>query len=207
MDISPINTINNYRYSPKFAQKKSNNKKIFEQADTNPISRKGEIANLVKATFLGGLVLAGKLFWELTWDGDFLFDNIAKTANEIVDKNKKEAAENKKFLYTLGAFVSLLAAAFAGFALLYTAYKAPKIAYESKINTYTKSQEMDVYTKSNNAEKELYAQIAEKAKDSTPEEKEALKEQYLKMQMAKNQVPDFVKQKNRKQKGNKATGH
>ena len=80
MDISPINTINNYRYSPKFVQKKSNNKKIFEQADTNPISRKGEIANLVKATFLGGLVLAGKLFWELTWDGDFLFDNIEKNS-------------------------------------------------------------------------------------------------------------------------------
>ena len=37
--------------------------------------------------------------------------------------------------------------------------------------------------------------VAEKAENSTPEEKEALKEQYLKMKMAKNQVPDFVKQK------------
>ncbi len=194
MGVCAINTINNHQYNPNFAQKKSQDKKV-EQADANPISRKGEIANLVKATFVGGLILAGKLFWELTWDGDFVFDDIAKKAGELVDKNKKEAAENKKFLYKLGAFVSLMAAAFAGFALLYTAYKAPKIAYQSKVNTFTKSQEMDVYTKSNDAERELYTQLAEKAKDASPEEKEALKEQYLKMRMAKNQVPDFVKQK------------
>ena len=195
MSISAINTVNNYQYNPKFAQKKSEIKKEVEQADINPISRKGEIANLVKATFLGGLVLAGKLFWELTWDADFEFERIAKKAGKIVDKNKKNASENKKMLYKFGAFVSLMAAAFAGFALLYTAIKAPKIAYESKVNTFTKSQEMDVYTKSNDAERELYTQLAEKAKDATPEEKEQLKEQYLKMKMAKNQVPDFVKQK------------
>ena len=194
MSSLAVNTINNYQYSPMFRAKKSEKTQV-QQADTNPISRKGETATLVKATFIGGLALAGRCLWELIIDGDFVIDDIAKKAKELVDKNKKEASKNKKILYTFGAFASLMAAAFTGFALLYTAYKAPKIAYESKVNTYTKSQEMDVYTKSNNAEKELYAQLAEKAKDSTPEEKEALKEQYLKMMNAKNQVPDFVKQK------------
>ena len=173
-----VNTINNYQYSPTFRAKKSEEKQV-KQADKNPISRKGETATLVKATFLGGLALAGKCLWELIIDGDFVIEDIAKKAEELVNKNKKEASKNKKILYTIGAFASLMAAAFTGFALLYTAYKAPKIAYESKVNTFTKSQEMDVYTKSNDAERELYTQLAEKAKDSTPEEKEALKEQYL----------------------------
>ena len=193
MSSLAINTINNYQYSPMFRAKKSEEKQV-KQADENPISRKGEAATLVKATFLGGLALAGRCLWELIIDGDFLIDDVAKKAKEIVDKNKKDASKNKKILYTFGAFAALMAAAFTGFALLYTAYKAPKIAYDSKVNTFTKSQEMDVYTKSNEAEKELYTQLAEKAKDSTPEEKEALKEQYLKMMNAKNQVPDFVKQ-------------
>ena len=198
MSLSAINTINQYKLSPVFAKTKQA-EKTTSKTDENPISRKGETVNLVKATFLGGLVLAGKLLWELMYDGDFEFERIAKKAGEIVDKNKKEANQNKRALYKLGAFVALMAAGFTGFALLYTAFKAPKIVYQSKINTYTKSQEMDVYTKSNEAERELYNELAEKAKDATPEEKEALKEQYLKMKMAKNQVPDFVKQKKTKQ--------
>lgn len=193
MSVSAINTINNYQYNPSFTQKKI--EQPSQKNDENPISRKGEAANLVKATFLGGLALAGKLVWELVVDGDFEFENVAKKAGELVDKNKKDASKNKKFLYKLGAFVSLMAAGFTGFALLYTAYKAPKIAYESKVNTFTKSKEMDTYTKSNEAERELYTQLADKAKTSTKEEKEDLKEQYVKMTMAKNQVPSFVKQK------------
>ena len=199
MFISAVNINNHYQYCPKFKAKKSEENHI-KQTDENPISRKGEMVNLVKATFLGGLALAGRCFWEIIINGDFEFERVAKKAGELVDKNKKEASENKRALYKLGAFVALMAAGFTGFALLYTAFKAPKIVYESKVNTYTKSQEMDVYTKSNNAERELYTQLAEKAKDSSPEEKEALKEQYLKMQMAKNQVPDFVQQKRNKAK-------
>ena len=57
---------------------------------------------------------------------------------------------------------------------------------------------MDVYTKANNAEKEIYMQLDEKAKSSNPEEKEELKEQYLKRKNAKNQVPDFVDIKTRR---------
>lgn len=56
---------------------------------------------------------------------------------------------------------------------------------------------MDVYTKSNEAEKELYTQLDEKAQSSSPEEKEQLKEQYLKLKNAKNQTPDFVNVKSK----------
>ena len=54
---------------------------------------------------------------------------------------------------------------------------------------------MDVYIKGNNIEKELYTQMNEKAKQATSEEKEKLRQQYMQMQMAKNKVPDFIKNK------------
>lgn len=191
MNLS-ISSFNNYQnFSFKANSKKSAN--AHKDPNENPISRKGEVANSVKATFLGGLVVAGKLFWELIVDGDFEFENVAKKAGEIVDKNKEHISKNRRYLYKIGAFVSLIAAGFAGFALLYTAYKAPNIAYQSKVNTFTKSKEMDVYTKANEAEKELYTQLAEKAQVADSEEKEGLKEQYAKMVLAKNKVPDFVK--------------
>lgn len=176
--------------------------------DENPISRKGEVMKLVTLTFLGGLALAGKLLFELADGGDFLFEIFAdkakkmskETGKKIDDKSiiegaKKEAKKelkNKKVLNSIGAFAALTAAFFAGFALLYTAFHAPKIAYESKVNTFKKSKDMDVYIKSNEAEKELYTQLDEKAKNSNSEDKTELKEQYLKLKNAKNQVPDFV---------------
>ena len=177
-------------------------------SDENPISRKGETMKLVTATFLGGLALAGKLIFELADDGDFLLDIFAEKAkkmakdgtekidketlmNEVKNEAKKEI-KNKKVLNTIGAFAALVATFFAGFALLYTAFHAPKIAYESKVNTFKKTKEMDVYIKSNQAERDLYTQLDEKAKESSVEEKSQLKEQYLKLKNAKNEVPDFV---------------
>lgn len=189
--LGTVNSLNSY--STFTFQQKNNNIQQVSTKDENPISRKGETVNLVKATFLGGLAVAGKLFWELVVDGDFEFERVAKKASDIVDKNKKGMSSDKKALCKIGAFVALIAAAFSGFALLYTAYKAPKIAYDSKVNTFTKSKEMDVYIKSNAAEREIYTQLADKAQSSNKEEKEHLKEQYAKMVIAKNQVPDFVK--------------
>ena len=176
-------------------------------SDNNPISRKGEAMKLVTATFLGGLALAGKLIFELADDGDFLLEifadkaeKMAKKGTKKLDKDslinevKKEAkkeVKNKKVLHTIGAFAALVATFFAGFALLYTAFNAPKIAYESKVNTFKKSKEMDVYIKSNEAERELYTQLDEKAKQSNSDEKAQLKEQYLKLKNAKNEVPNI----------------
>ena len=195
MSISATDTIKDYQYTPQSIQRKPANKKDPIHYDVNPISRKGEAVNLIKATFIGGLVLAARFFYLIIENGDWAIEDIAIKAKELVNKNKKGLDKNQKILYSFGAFASLTAAAFTGFALLYTAYNAPKIAYKSKVNAYTKSKEMDVYTRSNYAERELYSELAEKAKNASPEEREALKEQYLQMRMAKNRVPDFVKQK------------
>ncbi len=198
--IQPISA-NNSIYFRNKSQPKSQTQKA---TDENPISRKGETMKLITATFVGGLAVAGRLLFELADSGDLLveiFADKAKKASsdphklfnekELLNEAKKEV-KNKKVINSVGAFAGLVAAFFAGFALLYTAFHAPKIAYESKVNTFKKSKEMDVYIKSNEAERELYSQLDEKAKASNTEEKTQLKEQYLKLKNAKNEVPDFV---------------
>ena len=203
--ISPISA-NTQIYFRNNNSAKTVSKKV---EDENPISRKGETMKLIGATFVGGLAVAGRLLFELADDGgDLLIESFTEKARKateagnkkfdkktLLDEAKKEVKKevrDKKVLRTVGAFAGLVAAFFAGFALLYTAFHAPKIAYESKVNTFKKSKEMDVYTKSNEAERELYTQLDEKAQASNSEEKAQLKEQYLKLKNAKNEVPEFV---------------
>lgn len=194
-----------------FCAKKEKSKPVnpdnTQPVDDNPVSRKGEVMKLITATFVGGLAVAGELLFEL-WDGGDalieIFADLTKKINNknapkeeldrVLDetKNKTKEIRNKRILSGVGIFASLIAVFFAGFALLYTAFHAPKISYDSKVNTFKKGKEMDVYIKANEAEKELYTQLDEKAKSSNSEEKEELKEQYLKLKNAKNQVPDFV---------------
>ena len=201
--IQNINGINST--VPSFRKQKKIQEPV-ELGDDNPISRKGEVMNLIKTTFVGGLALGGYLLMELVENGEFavetLFnysEKLAKTKNKKeIEKIKKEletkkkAARDARILNTLGIFAALVAVGISGFALLYTLFHAPKIAYESKVNTFTKGKEMDVYIKANEAERELYAQLDEKAQNATPEEKEKLKTQYMQMVNAKNQVPDYV---------------
>ncbi len=199
MRISSIST--NSLYNTAFTQKaesKKQNATTSAQAPKNPISKKGEAANLVLTTFLGGMALAGRLLWEVVVDGDFEFDRLSKKAEKLVNKNKKNLSPNKKFLCVAGTFVGLIAAGCAAFGAIVTLFSAPKIVYKSKVNAFKKGKEMDVYVKANEAEKELYTQLSDKAKNSTPEEKETLKDQYMKLSMAKNQVPDFVDLKTKK---------
>ena len=186
ISVSPIR--NSLCYQSKSKQSAEETKQ-----NSNPISRTGEAANLTKATFVGGLALGGRLLWEILKDGDFLISDIADTASKIVDKNKQNVAKDKRSLMKIGAFFALVAAFISGVAVIKTLYNTPKIIYDSKVNTFKKSKEMDVYTKANEAEKNLYEELDNKAKEGTQEEKEALKEQYLKLKNAKNQVPDFVK--------------
>lgn len=202
--LNPISA-NNSIY---FRNLKQNKPLIEKQDDEIPISKKGETLKLITATFLGGLAVAGKLIFELFNNGDFVLDIFADKAKKMSSGNPdvvknddflnkakeqvKEELKNKSVLRAVGAFTGLVAAFFAGFALIYTAYNAPKIAYEAKVNTFKKSKEMDVYVKSNEVEKELYSQLDEKAQSSSPEEKMQLKEQYLKLKNAKNETPDFV---------------
>lgn len=188
MKVNPI-AQNAYIFGNTQNLQKNNTK----QNDENPISKSGEKAKLLKATFFGGLVLGAKLLFELCDDG-FVFDDLSKGAEKFVDKHHKEASKNRKAFLYLGVFAGFLIMAVSGFAMLYTLFKAPKINYEGNVNAFKKGKDMDVYIKGNNVEKELYTQMNEKAKTGNPEEKEKLKTQYMQMQTAKNRVPDFVKQ-------------
>lgn len=222
--ISAIN--NSYNTPYKSRVNFAKNKTVNKSSDENPISRKGETMNLILTTFVGGIAVAGKLLVSIFEDGQWLPDMLGdisdvistkkkskdeKKAQEKFDeifkkyKSKKEEINNKNVLKAIGIFVSLIAVGFCGFALLYTIFNAPKIAYNSKINTYKKRQEMDVYIKGNQAEKELYTQLDEQAKKvHTKEEKDVLKSEYLQLKNAKNLPPEFVKinskQANNKQK-------
>ena len=206
MQVSPIcNTL----YKTPVFQKKQKPAEPLALGDDNPISRKGEVMNLIKTTFVAGLALGGYLLAELMEDGEFVIDSIIDYSKKLANtenkkeaeklkqqlENKKKEAQNNKFFKSVGIFVALVAAAISGFALLYTAFNAPKIAYNSKVNTFTKSKEMDVYIKANEAERELYTQLDKKAQNAAPEEKEQLKSKYMQMRNAKNQVPDFVQLK------------
>ena len=177
-----VGAINNYTFTASTSPSKK---------DQNPISKTGEKANLAKAAFVTGLGLGTKLLFEIM-DCDFVFDKLGDKAGKIVDKQHKNVQENKKLLLKLGAWAGLVMAFIGGFALLYTLFKAPKINYEGNVNAFKKSKDMDVYIKGNSAEKEIYTQMNEKAKNADKEEKAKLKEQYMQMRMAKNKIPDFV---------------
>lgn len=191
MRIGAIN--NNFSFTQ---QKKTSSKK-----DNNPISKAGEKAVLAKAAFVGGLGIGARLLFELM-DDDFIINTLGDKAEKIVDKQHKNATNNKKLLLTLGAWAGLAMAFIGGFAILYTLFKAPNINYQGNVNAFKKKKDMDVYIKGNSAEKEIYTQMNEKAKNATPEEKAKLKEQYMQIKKAKNKVPDFVNLKNKNNKRN-----
>ena len=181
-----IGSVNNNLYSF------NANKTQANKQDSNPISKSGEKAKLAKATFVAGLGLGAKLLFELM-DGDFIVEKISKDADKIIEKQHRNVSKNKKVFLKLGAAAGLLTMFIAGFAALYTLFKAPKINYQGNINAFKNKKDMDVYIKGNTAEKEIYTQMNEKAKNADEQEKAKLKEQYLKMQVAKNKIPDFVK--------------
>ena len=135
MKISPIQNRINFTKANK--QSKQNQK----TSSQNPISKTGERMNLLKATFIGGLGVGLKLLFEI-WDSQLLIDTAENVGEKLVEKNKKNLTPNKKLLLTLGATAGVIAAGVSAFALLYTAFKAPKIAYDGKVNAFQKSKEM-----------------------------------------------------------------
>lgn len=190
--VSPLNNISFKTNFQKTIPKNQTN------SDNNPISRKGETASLIKATFLGGLALGVRFLWEIADNDEHanaFFEIASEKAAGIVNKTHKNISSNKRTLLVFGATSAFIAAGLSGFALLYTMLNAKKISYNGKVNTFQKGKEMDVYIKANDAERELYTQLSNRAKSANKEEKENLKEQYMKMRMAKNQVPDFIRLK------------
>lgn len=183
MRISALNS--NYSFTSSSNYKNKN-------SDKNPISKTGEKTNLAVATFVGGLSLGARLLFELFDDG-FVIEDLGKAAETYVNKNHKGLKGAKKEWFIVGTALSFIGAAIGGIALLYTLYKAPRINYEGNINAFKKGKDMDVYIKGNEVEKEILTQMNEKAESADEQEKQKLKEQYMKMQMAKNQLPDFIK--------------
>ncbi len=184
LSVRPISFIN-------FTNKTPDTKvQTQRQADNlqNPISAKGERMKLLTATFVAGLGLGVKLLAELM-DGDFMGDILFKKGKKIADKAEK----NKRMWVGIGTVAGLLGMFIGGVAIVYTLYKTPKIAYDGKVNAFKKGKEMETYLKSNKIEKDIYTQMNDKAKNSDETEKQKLKEHFLKMQMAQNKVPDFVK--------------
>ena len=157
----------------------------------NPVSQRGEMSKLFLGTFVAGLGFGTKMLAELL-DGDFAIEHLFKAGDSVAEKNFKNASKNKRAIASVGATVGLVGIFIAAMAVVYTLFKTPKIAYESKINSFKKSKDMDVYIKGNEIEKDLYTQMNEKAQKATDDEKVKLKQQYLMMQMAKNRVPDFI---------------
>ena len=171
---------------PSFSENKKN-----AQTPQNPVSKRGEMSKLFLGTFVAGLGFGAKMLAELL-DGDFAIEHLFKAGDNVAEKNFKNASKNKRAIASVGATVGLVGIFIAAMAVVYTLFKTPKIAYESKINSFKKGKDMDVYIKGNAIEKDLYTQMNEKAQEATEEEKVKLKEQYLMMQMAKNRVPDFI---------------
>lgn len=56
-----ISSLNNISFKANPQQNTVQKQVNSNKTNQNPISRKGETANLVKATFLGGLALGGRL--------------------------------------------------------------------------------------------------------------------------------------------------
>lgn len=172
-----------------------NAKKAAKTDDKNPISKRGEEATLVKATFLGGLALGGRALWWLCEEG-FMFDITEGIGKKIVDKNAKLTGKPASGGKYLAAWAAVTIGFVAAVAAVYTLYKTPEIVYQGKINAFKKGKDMDVYTKGNKVERELYEQMNDKATNAGFEEKKKLAEQYLKLRAAKNQLPDFIECEN-----------
>lgn len=176
----PVVSLNSFK--PAFCDAKNGDNK-------NPISKGGERALALKATVVAGIGVGFEALWYLFDDG-FMFEDIFDKSQKVAQKSKKNNP-----LKGVGAFVALTAGFVAAVAAVYTLYKSPNIEYKAKVNSFVKGKDMDVYIKGNEVETELYNQMNEKTKDATEEEKVKLREQYLKLKAAKNQLPDWALQK------------
>lgn len=164
---------------------------------SNPISKKGEKALALKATVGAGIVAGLRALWYLFDDG-FAFEDLFNVSKKVADKSLKgveKVTSKQRALKTLGIFTLLTGGFVAAVAAVYTIYKTPNIEYKAKVNSFVKGKDMDLYIKSNNVETDLYEQLINKAKTASPNEKTKIKEQYLKLTAAKNEVPDSIKPK------------
>lgn len=194
-----VTPFNNFSFGSNTLDKAAVRQKADVKAvnDKNPVSKSGERFKLANATFVTGLGFGLTMLAE-AFDGGFSFEHVEKKGRKLAEKNYKNASRNKRELMALVSSLGLLAMFVGGCAFLYTLFKAPKIMYDGKVNAFTKGKDMDVYIKGNSIEKEILTQMNDKAKNADELEKQKLKEQYLQLSMAKNQVPAFINLENKK---------
>jgi len=187
-----VNTINSISFTNKPQQQKDaapQSAKI--DTSDNPISKRGERMKLFTATLLAGLGVGARALWYLSEDG-FAFEHIENAGKKLGKKYFSNMPKNKRLPFAILGTLGLMGVFIGGIALLYTIYKAPKIAYDGKVNAFKKGKEIDVYIKSNAVEKNLYSKINEEAKDADEQKKEQLKQNFATLNLAGSRVPDFI---------------
>lgn len=158
----------------------------------NPINSKLEYLSAIVATISAGFVFSLRVLFELF--GDFNMD---------INLDKLEKKPGKNFLNKIfPPNMNPLAKALIGLAgiigILSTAYcivKLPKNLYNTKVETFKKKQEMDVYVRANSTEKKLTEKVDKEAQTTGTQEKQDLATEYLKLKSAKNNVPYFIDSK------------
>lgn len=172
-----------------------NAKKAAKTDDKNPISTRGERATLLKATVGAGLYVGAEALYYLD-DGGFMLESLFDYSEKKVNRNAKLSGKTPSAGKYLAAWGAVTIGFVAAVAAVYTLYKTPEIIYQGRVNAFKKGKDMDVYTKGNKVERELYEQMNVKAANANFEEKKKLAEQYLKLRAAKNQLPDFIEGEN-----------
>lgn len=155
---------------PHFSAQKP--KKEAEKKYDNPIIPGFEYLDATKATALGALGLAVRLFAELDL-GD-LFEDV----NNATIKGKKIAEKNQG--------MKLIAAGFMAVSALFFLAKLPKALYSKKKEIFVKKNEWDVYSRNNSAEQAIYQRMAQEAQAASTERKQELAKDFLKMRMLRN---------------------
>lgn len=194
-----INTIKNYNINfknnqaPKSEPLKKPENSIKHDAE-NPIKKGFEQLDVVKASLLAGVGFGARALYYVFDDTDML-DFTFDASKKLVEKNYKNTKGAKRAAALLGSWAAILIGVVGVVAGLYTVYNTPKSMYQGKVNAHKKAEEMDVYLESNRVEKDLYNEVGQKAKEAkTSEEQEKVRQQYTKLQMAKNQTPSFINQ-------------
>lgn len=142
----------------------------------NPIIPGFEYLDATKATLIAGFYVAARVFFEFA-------DNLDVSDALSSSKNSK-SSRGLKFL----------AAGSLAIGATYFALNLPKNLYNKKVEVFKKTKEMDVYTRANSAEKNLYERIDSETTEADNEKKTQLATDYLKLKMAKNKAPDFIQQ-------------
>lgn len=165
----------------------------IEHDKENPISKRLEQLDVVKASIIAGLGFGARALYYIFDDTDLL-DYTFDKSQQLAQKNYGHIKNGfKRGLLGAASFAAMLIGVVGLLAGLYAIYNAPKSMYQGKINAHKKSEEMDVYLAGNRVEQDLYAEVSKQAKSaSTVEEQEKVKQQYLLLNAAKNQTPAFV---------------